>query len=178
MRTSVLVAAVSLACTNPPGGTPSPSLDGVEISARSALTGPIGDTITTWVTIVNETGNVRTIEFSACPTTKRVTLTSAEPASAQSKPAGSYILNVPMGAPPGADASCLPFSLTTRLAPRSSTASRFLAIPVSVALGDSVAPGLYRVRVFPGIAGASPDGIPAGDVDLRTPPRTSNTIHP
>jgi len=178
MRTAVLVAALSLACIHRSGVASSPSLDGVRISARSALTGSFGDTLTTWVIIVNTTGNVRTIEFSACPTIMKVTITSAAAPPPASKAMWSYIKEVNIGAPPSADASCLPFPLVATLAPRSSVVSRFLAIPVRAALGDSVAPGPYHVRLFPGIAGAPPDGIPAGDVDLRTPSRTSNTIHP
>jgi hypothetical protein len=178
MRISLLVAAFALACAHRPVMTSSPSLDGLQISARSAVIGRISDTLATWLIIVNTTRRVRTIEFSACPTTKRVTLTSADSISTQTKATWSYVLEVPMGAPPGSDASCLPFPLVTQVAPKHSLGSRFLSIPVRTALGDSVAPGLYRVRVFSGIAGSPPDGIPAGDVDLRTPSQTSNNIHP
>ena len=166
----MVLSVFALACVHQQV-EPSPSaLEGVRISATTALTGSVGDTLTTWVTVVNTASATRTIEFDSCPPDKTVTLTSAAAASSETKATWDYRATIPPSiAPPGPN--CVPFPLVAKLAPHDSTTSRFLAFPVRRVLGDSLPPGVYWVRVFPRIAGTPPAGIVAGQVELRASPR-------
>jgi hypothetical protein len=163
----VLVAG----CHHRRGAAPSRSIEGFRFGAYATIVGSRTDTLR--VTATAENVSKRPLEdmSSPCYQLNRLSIV-AQAGSRTWDSKKSEIAQIPVYHDASGriiESVCLPMALVTLIGP-GGLQSYELRTPVSRVLGDSLAPGKYRITARIVINGNEVEDLHAGDVELRSPP--------